>query len=131
MSTFSNKENATIKILLVDDDPSCLKLYKLKFELDGFDVRVAKDGKEGLEKAIADAPNIILLDIKIPEMDGLELLKNLKNTESLSNTSVVVFSNFDDQELIEKSLSIGAKDYIVKSQFTPEEISTKIKTLVR
>jgi CheY-like chemotaxis protein len=114
-----------VKILLVEDELEVLELYKLKLSLDGYNVVTAMNGQEGLKKAIAEKPEMIFLDIKMPEMDGFEVLKRLRSEPKTKSIPVIILSNFDEQEMIEKGLTLGANEYLVKSQFTPDEISNK------
>src|SRR3989344_1513956 len=119
-----------IKVLLIEDEKEVLELYKLKLTLDDYDVITATSGKEGLEKAFKENPDLIYLDIKMPEMDGFEVLQRLRSEEATKTAPVVILSNFDEQEMIEKGLTLGANEYLIKSQFTPEDISSKIKSWV-
>ena len=119
-----------IKILLIEDEKEVAELYKLKLTLDGYEVITAENGQEGLDKANSYRPELIFLDIKMPEMDGFEVLKKLRATARTKDIPVVVLSNFDEQDLIEKGLTLGANEYLIKSQFTPEDISNKIKSWV-
>ncbi|OGY29086.1 MAG: hypothetical protein A3F35_02060 [Candidatus Woykebacteria bacterium RIFCSPHIGHO2_12_FULL_45_10] len=120
-----------IKVLLIEDEKEVLELYKLKLTLDDYDVITATSGKEGLEKAFKENPDLIYLDIKMPEMDGFEVLQRLRSEEATKTTPVVILSNFDEQEMIEKGLTLGANEYLIKSQFTPEDISSKVKNWVK
>lgn len=123
----SETHEKKIKVLLIEDEPEVLELYRLKLTLDDYDVVAAVSGKEGLSKAFSEKPELIFLDIKMPEMDGFEVLKKLRQSSKTKNTPVVILSNFDEEEMIEKGLSLGANEFLIKSQFTPEEISSKIK----
>lgn len=123
----SEPKDDKIKVLLIEDEKEVSELYRLKLSLDGYDVITAEDGEEGLEKALKTNPELIFLDIKMPKMDGFEVLKKLRDAEETKDTPVLILSNFDDQDLIEKGLTLGASEYIIKSQFTPEGISNKIK----
>jgi len=114
-----------VRILLVEDELEVLELYKLKLTLDGYDVLTAVNGQDGLKKALEEKPEMIFLDIKMPEMDGFEVLKRLRSEPKTKNIPVIILSNFDEQEMIEKGLTLGANEYLVKSQFTPDEISSK------
>ena len=117
-----------LKVLLIEDEKEVAELYRLKLSLDGYNVVIATDGKEGLEKAFSVKPDLIFLDIKMPEMDGFEVLKNLRSNEITKTTPVVILSNFDEQEMIEKGLTLGANEYLIKSQFNPGELSKKAKS---
>src|SRR3989344_679445 len=114
-----------VRILLVEDELEVLELYKLKLTLDGYDVLTAVNGQDGLKKALEEKQEMIFLDIKMPEMDGFEVLKRLRGEPKTKNIPVIILSNFDEQEMIEKGLTLGANEYLVKSQFTPDEISSK------
>ncbi|MCL5411296.1 MAG: response regulator [Patescibacteria group bacterium] len=114
-----------VKVLLIEDEKEVLELYKLKLTLDEYDVITAENGEEGLKKAWEEKPELIFLDIKMPGMDGFEVLKKLRENQETKNTPVIVLSNFDEQDMIEKGLTLGANEYLVKSQFSPEEISRK------
>ena len=120
-----------IRVLLIEDEKEVAELYKLKLTLDGYEVMIAAGGQEGLDKAFKYNPELIFLDIKMPEMDGFEVLKELRKTPKTKDTPVVVLSNFDEQDLIEKGLTLGASEYLIKSQFTPEAISNKVKDWVK
>ncbi|OGY28182.1 MAG: hypothetical protein A2Z42_04770 [Candidatus Woykebacteria bacterium RBG_19FT_COMBO_43_10] len=119
-----------IKVLLIEDEKEVAELYKLKLTLDGYEVITAENGREGLDKANSYRPELIFLDIKMPEMDGFEVLKRLRAAARTKDIPVVILSNFDEQDLIEKGLTLGANEYLIKSQFTPEDISNKIKSWV-
>lgn len=120
-----------IRVLLIEDEKEVAELYKLKLTLDGYEVIVAESGQEGLEKAFKHNPELIFLDIKMPEMDGFEVLKKLRKSSKTESTPVIILSNFDEEDLIEKGLTLGANEYLIKSQFTPEDISEKVKTWVK
>ncbi len=120
--------NEKLKVLLIEDEKEVAELYRLKLSLDGYEVSVAADGQEGLKKALDTKPDLIFLDIKMPGMDGFEVLKNLRNNEVSKKTPIIILSNFDEQEMIEKGLSLGANEYLIKSQFNPSELSAKTKS---
>lgn len=116
-----------LKVLLIEDEKEVAELYRLKLSLDGYAVIVAEDGESGLRKAMDEKPDLIYLDIKMPGMDGFEVLKHLRENNVTKNTPIVILSNFDEQEMIEKGLSLGANEYLIKSQFNPSELSAKTK----
>jgi CheY-like chemotaxis protein len=120
-----------IRVLLIEDEKEVLELYKLKLTLDDYQVLTAESGQEGLDLAIKEAPDLIYLDIKMPGMDGFEVLKKLRENERTKDIPIVILSNFDEQEMIEKGLTLGANEYLIKSQFTPEDISSKVKKFVK
>lgn len=119
-----------IKVLLVEDDSFISKMYVTKFTLQKFDVLAAADGEEGLQMAIAEIPDIILLDIMLPKMDGWQVLEHLKVNERTKNIPVLLLTNLGAQEDIERGLQLGATDYMIKAHFIPSEVIEKINTLV-
>ena len=120
-----------LKVLLIEDEKEVAELYRLKLSLDGYSVEVAENGEIGLKKALSEDPELIFLDIKMPGMDGFEVLKHLRENEITKKTPVVILSNFDEQEMIEKGLTLGANEYLIKSQFTPADLSAKAKNWFR
>ena len=116
-----------LKVLLIEDEKEVAELYRLKLSLDGYQVLVAIDGEDGLTKSLETNPDLIFLDIKMPGMDGFEVLKHLRKNDNTKSTPIVILSNFDEQEMIEKGLSLGANEYLIKSQFNPSELSAKTK----
>jgi len=116
-----------IKVLIIEDEKEVSELYKLKLTIDDYDVITATSGQEGLKKAFKDSPDLIFLDIKMPKMDGFEVLKRLRENPKTKKTPVVILSNFDEEDMVERGLTLGADEYLIKSQFTPEEISSKVQ----
>ncbi|NIM47415.1 MAG: response regulator [Candidatus Aenigmarchaeota archaeon] len=114
------------RILIVEDDPYICKMYQLKLELQGFIIDIAINGKIGVEKVKEKKPDLVLLDILMPEMDGFEVMKVLKSDSQTKDIPIVVLSNVAQDERIKKALSLGAKSYIIKTQFTPAQVVQKI-----
>ncbi|OGY24010.1 MAG: hypothetical protein A2Y57_01365 [Candidatus Woykebacteria bacterium RBG_13_40_7b] len=119
-----------IKVLLIEDEKEVLDLYRLKLNLDGYNVLAAESGQAGLDLAFRELPEIIFLDLKMPEMDGFEVLKRLRENPKTKDTPILILTNFDEEELVEKGLTLGANEYLVKSTFTPGEISKKVEKWV-
>ena len=119
-----------IKILLVEDDPFLLNMYATKFELENFKVVVAEDGEKGLKMAAKEKPDIILLDIILPKMNGFEVLKGLRADKNLSSIPVILLTNLSQKGEIEQGLALGAKDYLIKAHFMPSEVVDKIKEVL-
>lgn len=115
------------KILLVDDEISLLELYTLTFVNEGFSVNTAADGKEAIEKAKKFQPDIILLDIMMPVMNGLDALIALKNDPQTRNIIVVVATNLSDQIEEKKAIEAGALKYILKSDYVPSQLVALVK----
>ena len=120
----------SLKILLVDDNLAILKIHELKLGLDGYQVVTAKDGQEGLQKARSEHPQLIILDLQMPNVDGFEMLGELNKDSKLQGITSIVLSDFDQLAVIEKCLNLGANEYLVKSQVTPEEVSTVVERLI-
>lgn len=115
------------KILLIEDDSFISQMYDIKFKQTDYDFLVAKDGKEGLQMIKDSKPDIILLDIVLPEIDGFTVLEEIKKDPELSSIPVLLLTNLGQQENIQKGLSLGAKDYIVKAHSTPQEVVEKVQ----
>ncbi|MFH0856723.1 MAG: response regulator [bacterium] len=124
-----NKERQK-KILIIDDDKFLSGLYIKKFTNEGFEVLSAVDGKKGLEIAKKNFPDIIILDILLPEIDGYEVLLSLKNNLTTKNIPVVLLTNFFQKEDIIKCFKAGARDYLIKSHFMPSEVVEKVKKIL-
>lgn len=118
------------KILIVEDDEFLLQMYVTKLELESFTVLSATNGEEGLKAAFKEKPDLILLDLKLPKIDGFEVLRDLKSNEDTKNIPVVVLTNFSEKEHIDKCLSLGAEDYLIKAHFVPSEVISKIKKIL-
>lgn len=108
------------KVLLIEDDNLLIKLYKSKFEDEGFQVISAIDGIQGLELAKKEQPDVILLDILMPKLNGLSVLENLKHDESLRSIPVIMLTNLNSEELI--SLLKGASEYLIKAKTDPSDV---------
>ncbi|MFH1461152.1 MAG: response regulator [Patescibacteria group bacterium] len=119
------------KIIIIEDDPFLSEMYAAKFTQSGFEVEVAIDGKEGLIKIKDSQPDLILLDIVLPKMDGFEVLKKLKEDEKLKNIPVVLLTNLGQKNEVEKGLALGADEYIIKAHFTPTAVVTRVKEILK
>lgn len=122
-----NKKN---KILIIEDDSFISDMYKIKLESEGFEVSVAADGVQGLEAAGKENPDLILLDIVMPKMDGFTVLQNLKEKPEVQNIPVIMLTNLGQKDSVEKGLKLGAADYIIKAHFTPLEVVDKVKAFL-
>ncbi len=121
---------AIAKVLIIEDDRYISKMYQLKLSLDGMDVQVADNGRIGIEKVNEFKPDIILLDILMPELDGYEVLKIIKGDTATKDIPVLILSNLGQEDHIQKGMQLGAVGYIVKSQFTPSKVVEKIKEVL-
>jgi DNA-binding response OmpR family regulator len=112
-----------VHVLFIEDDPTVAQMYRLKLELDGYKVTMAKDGDEGLGLARRLAPDIIFLDIRLPKKDGFSVLEELRAQVPTSTIPVVILSNYGERDLVHRGLSLGAQEYLIKSQTTPASLS--------
>lgn len=117
--------NLEKKILIVEDEKILLSLYKEKFELEGFLVVTAQDGEEGLLVTKQESPDLILLDIVMPKMDGLTMAQTLR--DSGDQTPIIFLTNYDDVDRISKAMEIGPIDYLLKADWEPKDIVARVK----
>ncbi len=115
------------KILIVEDEEILLNVLKNKLEKEGFAVSVAEDGEEGLRKIEEEKPDLVLLDILMPKMDGIEVLRHLQEKGILPSLPVIIVSNSGQPVEIEKAEEFGVRDYLVKAEFNPQEVIDKIR----
>lgn len=119
------------KILVIEDDKFLRDLMELKLKQEEYQVFTAVDGEDGVKTAKAEKPELILLDIILPNMSGWDVLKALKADPNLSNVPVVLLTNLGEEADVQKGIELGAVDYMVKAHFTPEEIITKVITVLK
>ena len=118
------------KVLIIEDDPLISRMYQKIFTFESFEVEVANDGQEGLDKARSFKPTLILLDIMMPKMNGLEVLEKLKADPETKSTPVIMLTNLAGQNDAETALSKGAVKYIIKSQYEPDQITDMVKEII-
>ena len=106
-------------------------MYQLKLELDGYTVEVAADGLAALEKARSLHPDIIFLDIRLPKLDGLGVLEALRDDPTIAAIPVVILSNWNERELVDRGIKLGALDHLIKSQTTPARLSQRLKAWLK
>jgi len=119
-----------IKILIIEDEKSLLDILERKLLYEGYEVSIAQDGEEGIKKVKEIKPNLILLDIVMPKMNGFEVLENLKKSQEFSSIPVIVISNSGYSVDLDKALELGAVDYLVKAEFDLEEVVRKIEKVL-
>ena len=118
------------KILIVEDENFLLDMYKMKFEQGGFEVITAVDGEEAIRTSKREKPDIILLDIMMPKINGFGVLENLKASPITKSIPVLIFSNFSQKEKIKKGIALGAVDYFLKTNYTPTQVLEKVKDIL-
>ena len=119
------------KILIIEDDNFLLSLIVEKFTQLGFVAEAAADGEEGLNKILNNKYDLILLDMILPKMDGFKVLEEVKKNQSLKNLPIVVTSNLYDKNDIDRAVSLGAADYIIKAYNSPENIVDRVKAFLQ
>lgn len=118
------------KILLIEDDPFLSEIYTAKFQEAGFEVSIATDGLQGLRKAKEQKPNLLLIDLVMPKMDGFDFLRAVKFDREIRNIPVVVLSNLGEEEDVRKGLKFGVIEYLIKAHYTPTEVVARIKNIL-
>ncbi len=117
-------------ILLIEDDPFLIDIYTKKIKNSGFEVQVAENGPNALKILKEKKPDLILLDIVLPEMEGWEVLRRIKEDKATAALKVVVLSNLGQRSEVEKGLKLGAMKYLIKAQHTPSQVVTEIKKIL-
>jgi len=121
---------AKVKVLITEDDPLMSRMYQKIFTFEGYDVIMAGNGEEGLEKAKTEKPTIILLDVMMPKMNGLQMLDKLKLDPASKAIPVIMLTNLAGEKDAEVALSKGAVKYIVKSEYEPKQVVDMVKEIL-
>ena len=119
------------KVLLVEDDPFLSDIYITKLKQSGFAVDLAIDGKDALRKLRRGLPDLLLLDIVLPKLDGWSVLDKIRKEGGLGNMKVVILSNLGQREDVRKGEKFGISGYLIKARHTPSEVIEEIKKLLR
>jgi CheY-like chemotaxis protein len=120
-----------LQLLIAEDDQAIAEMYRLQFEHHGWNVRVACDGERALEMVASQVPALILMDIQMPRMSGLEVLRALRSESSTADVPVVVISNCDDPGAIQNAHHLKILGWLVKSKVTPEQLVTFVRSSAR
>lgn len=131
LPTIMSENNRTALLLIAEDDQFYANLYKTKLEKEGFAVVISTNGSETMRLIEENKPNLIILDIVMPELDGFEVLKQLKEKPTFKNVPVIVLSNLGQQEDIDRALSLGAFRYIVKSNVSIHDMVESVEEALR
>ena len=115
------------RVLMIEDDLTIATMYRLQLQSDGFEVQLATDGATGLHLAQQSAPDLVLLDIRLPKLPGLEVMRAIAADPGLAQVAVLILSNYSDPVMVKETLELGARAYLVKSQTTPDALSRKIR----
>ncbi len=119
------------KILVVEDDKFLRELISQKLKREGHDVREAVDGEDGIKKINEEKPDIVLLDLILPGIDGFEVLSKIKENPEREDVPVIILSNLGQRDDVERGLKLGAVDFLIKAHFTPGEIIEKIEKVLK
>jgi CheY-like chemotaxis protein len=119
------------KIMIVEDDSFVMDIYQTKLSQEGYEVLPAENGAEAIKKLEKEIPDLVLLDIIMPYVDGLQVLRKIKADEKLKDIPVILLTNLSQKENINEGLGLGADDYLIKSHFTPSEVLEKIKKYIK
>ncbi|MDO8600530.1 MAG: response regulator [bacterium] len=120
-----------MKILIVDDDSLIQDMYALKLKEAGFEVFTAHEGKTAIATVAKEKPDAVLLDVILPQMDGFEILQELKTQGLLAATRVIMLTNVGERKDVERGMELGASDYIIKANFTPSQVVEKVKKILK
>lgn len=115
------------KIAIVEDDPVISQMYRMKFEADGFDVQLADNGTKGVALVEHFAPDIILLDLQMPEMTGDEALAAIRKQPNGKDIPVIILTNLGEEEAPKNIRALGIHSYIVKAELTPRQVVQRVK----
>jgi len=114
-------------ILIIEDDPLLIKMYKAKLVSEGFEVLTAGDGQAGLDLALSKTPDGIILDVMMPKLSGLDMLRQLSQDPKGSKIPVIVLSNLSQSDEAQQAKTLGAKAFLVKANFTPKQVIERVK----
>jgi DNA-binding response OmpR family regulator len=112
-----------IRLLLVDDDIDVATMYEMQLTAHGFQVIVAHSGMEAIDRASAESPDLIYLDLGLPEMHGFDVLKQLRAAPRTARIPVVILTNYSEPELVERGRELGAHDYLIKAHTPPAALA--------
>ena len=118
------------KILVVEDDRFLRELITQKLVREGYEISEAADGEEGVKKAEEIKPDVILMDLILPGIDGFEAISKIKEKPELENVPIIILSNLGQRDDVERGLKLGAVDFLIKAHFTPGEIIEKIEKVL-
>ena len=119
-----------VKVLIIEDEEALLSVLEHKLTREGYEVSLARDGEQGLEQIKAIKPEVVLLDILMPKLDGFGVLAKLHSDGLISTLPVIVISNSGQPVEIDRALKLGARDYLVKAEFSPEEVVEKVRKVL-
>ncbi|HVC04283.1 MAG TPA: response regulator [Candidatus Acidoferrales bacterium] len=116
-----------VKVLLIEDDEFAAEMYRVRLVADGYTVVIGTTGEEGLRIATEESPDFIYLDLRLPGLDGFEVLERLRANPTTTNIPVIILSNYGEPELRRRGLKLGALEFLVKADTTPAQLSTRVE----
>jgi two-component system, OmpR family, alkaline phosphatase synthesis response regulator PhoP len=119
-----------MKILIAEDDPFLMKVYRMTFEQEGYDIILAEDGEQALFRLQKECPDIMLLDILMPKMDGFDVLREIQKDKKCKGIPIIVLSNLGQESDVAKAKELGAVDYAIKGDTDIEDVVAKVKQYV-
>lgn len=127
----NSKSSVAPTLLLVEDDLTLSQMYQRKFELEGFKVLHAPNGEAGIRLALEENVGLILLDIGLPRVSGIDFLETLRQSKKGKDIPIIALTNFAEDERKEKALDLGVKEYLVKAMQTPEDVVEIVKKYIK
>jgi DNA-binding response OmpR family regulator len=119
------------EVLLIEDDPFLIDIYTTKLKEAGFSIEVANSGELVFKKINEKKPDLVVLDIVLPQIDGWEILKKIKSNSRFKSIPVIILSNLGQKAEVEKGISLGATKYLIKAHYTPTQVVEEIKKIMK
>ncbi len=119
-----------VKVLLIEDDVAAAEMYRLRLTADGYSVMMAHDGQQGVRMATEELPDFIYLDLRLPGLDGFEVLERLRGSTATMHIPVIILTNYGEPELRARGLRLGALEFLVKSDTNPAQLSDSVERAV-
>ena len=116
-----------VKVLLIEDDVAAAEMYRLRLVADGYSVVIGRDGQEGLRMAADETPDFIYLDLRLPGLDGFEVLERLRAGAETRHIPVIILTNYGEPEWQERGMKLGALEFLVKADTTPAQLSESVE----
>jgi len=119
--------DAAVRVLLIEDDEDLAEMYRLRLAADGYAVVIAPDGEDGVAAARSQAPDLIFLDVRLPRLDGVQVLERLRASPEACEIPVIVLTSYGEPEIRSRCLGLGALDYLVKADVIPSALSDRVR----
>ena len=119
------------KILIIEDDPSISKVISTRLARENYEILVASDGEEGLRRIKEEKPNLVILDLMLPKIDGFAILQDAKATPETQHIPIIILSNLGQTKDIDEGMKLGAVDFLIKTDFSINQIVEKVKANIQ